>query len=125
DSEHKGIYKYCGPPIGRNPQMVSAISSDFVTADKNTFGTKVYPNPFSTSTTISFSLSQQQKVSIQIFDATGRLAKTLANAEMQSGTHQFTWNARDEKGNHVIAGIYFLRMNAGVHSETKKLVVAK
>ena len=41
-----------------------------------------YPNPFSTSTTISFTLSQSQKVSIQIFDIEGRLIKTLANEQM-------------------------------------------
>jgi len=86
---------------------------------------KIAPNPFSNTTTISFSLTQSQKVSIQIFDATGRLIKTLTDAQTPVGAHQLVWNARDEKGNAVSTGIYFLRMQAGNYTETKKVVVAK
>jgi flagellar hook assembly protein FlgD len=64
-------------------------------------------------------------LSLQIFDATGRLIKVIADETMQPGAHQFTWNAKDEKGNAVITGIYFLRFNTGNYSETKKLVVVK
>ena len=84
-----------------------------------------YPNPFSNSATISFSLAQSQKVSIRIFDMTGRLIKTLADAQMEAGTHQLVWNARDEKGNEVSSGLYFLRMQTGNYVETKKLSVLK
>lgn len=86
---------------------------------------KVAPNPFSNSTTISFFLPQSEKVSIQIFDVTGRLIKTLASAEFQAGTHQTVWSAGDEKGNAVSAGIYFLRMQTGNYSATKKIIMIK
>jgi flagellar hook assembly protein FlgD len=93
---------------------------------------KVAPNPFSNSTTVSFSIQQSQKampadrhVSIQIFDLNGRLVKTLADAQMQAGTHQLIWNAKDEKGNGVVTGIYLLKIQAGSYAETKKLVVEK
>jgi hypothetical protein len=85
----------------------------------------IAPNPFSNSTIISFSLQQAQKVSVIIYDIDGRLIKTLADAEMQAGTHQIVWNAKDEKGNAVSAGIYLLRMQAGNYSETKKLLIVK
>ena len=49
---------------------------------------KIYPNPVTSFTNISFSLPQCQKVSIQIFDMIGRLVKTLADAQMTAGTHQ-------------------------------------
>jgi hypothetical protein len=93
---------------------------------------KISLNPFSNSTTISFSLPQSQKampaarqVSIQIFDMNGRLIRTLADAQMQPGAHQLMWNAKDEKGNTVTVGIYFLRMQSGNYTGTKKLVVVK
>jgi len=44
---------------------------------------------------------------------------------MQVGTHQLVWNARDEKGNAVVAGIYLLKMQAGNYTETKKVIVVK
>ena len=82
----------------------------------------VYPNPVSNSATISFSLLQQGKVSIQIFDLSGRLVKTLANTEMQEGTHQLTWNTRNEK---ITAGVYFLEIVTKEYAEIKKLLIVK
>ena len=84
-----------------------------------------YPNPFSDSTNISFSIPQSQKVFIQVFDGAGRLIKTIANEQMQAGTHQLTWNAADENGTAVAKGMYYLKFNAGSYAETKKLAVIK
>ncbi|MEO8086803.1 MAG: T9SS type A sorting domain-containing protein [Bacteroidota bacterium] len=86
---------------------------------------KCFPNPFSNSTTISFSLPQSEKVSIKIFDMTGRLVKTFAIGEMQKGVQQIEWNATDEKGNALDAGIYFLKLETENYSETKKLSVVR
>ncbi|HYV92902.1 MAG TPA: T9SS type A sorting domain-containing protein [Chitinophagales bacterium] len=85
----------------------------------------IFPNPFYNSATISFSLPQSEKVSVKIFDMTGRIVKTLADVEMQEGAQQINWNATDEKGNAVDAGIYFLKLDIGNYSETKKLLVVK
>ena len=85
----------------------------------------IYPNPVVNSTTILFSVPQSGNVSIQIFDLSGRLIKTLATKEMQAGTHQVLWNVKDEKGNAVSSGIYLLRLNTGGYSVTKKLSVFK
>jgi len=84
---------------------------------------KIVPNPFSNSTKITFSLFQSQKISVSIFDMTGRLVKIIASAQMQAGTNQLTWNTKDEKGNAVSAGIYFLQIQTENYSETKKLLV--
>jgi flagellar basal-body rod modification protein FlgD len=70
-------------------------------------------------------LPQSQKVSIQVFDADGRLIKTIANSQMEAGTHQLTWNAVDENGDAVAKGMYYLKFNAGSYAETKKLSVIK
>jgi hypothetical protein len=79
-----------------------------------------YPNPFTNSTTISFSLSQLQKISFKVFDMSGRLVNTIADRFFESGEQQITWNTNDVK-----AGIYLLRMESANYSETKKLVVIK
>jgi len=74
----------------------------------------------SNAATISFTLQQSQKaipagrqVSVNIYDMNGRLIKTFADTQMQAGTHQLTWDARDEKGKPVSTGIYLLKMQAG------------
>jgi blue copper oxidase len=110
------------PPTKNNLSSVTA-TSDVAVANKNEL--KVFPNPFSNSTNILFTLSQSQKVSLNIFDASGRFVKAFVNLPSNAGEHQLIWNARDENGNAVNAGIYFLKLQAGAYSETKKIVVMK
>jgi flagellar hook assembly protein FlgD len=55
----------------------------------------------------------------------GRLVKKIVSSELQAGTHQMTWNAKDENGNAVSSGNYLLRLDTGSYSETKKLSVVK
>jgi len=76
-----------------------------------------YPNPFSTSTTISFSLAQAENVSLKIFDVDGRLIRTLVEdpdpsgrGNMSAGTHELTWDSQNDNGNEVNSGIYFIEL---------------
>jgi hypothetical protein len=85
----------------------------------------VFPNPFSNSGTISFTLSQPQKVSIKIYDVNGRLIKTLSDAGFEAGSHTIAWDTKNENGSYVFAGIYFLKIQTGSYTETKKIVVEK
>lgn len=80
----------------------------------------IYPNPVSTSTTVSFYVGQKENVSLKIFDMRGSLIATLADASFEEGDHEIAWNATD-----VNAGIYFLRMEAAGYSENRKLIVTK
>src|SRR5436190_3509364 len=84
-----------------------------------------YPNPFSHSVIITYSIPQNTKVSLKIYDVMGRSIKTLVNAKVAAGIYNIQWNVSDEKGNAVPAGIYFLRMQAGSYTETKKLMIIK
>ncbi len=81
---------------------------------------KNYPNPFFESTTISFSLASSQNVSLKIYDVTGRLVTTLADAPMTAGVHQLQWNATN-----VNSGIYFLKMQTENERSTIRLSLVK
>lgn len=85
----------------------------------------VYPNPVSSSTTISFSIDQAKKVSLRIFDLNGRLITTLANEKMQAGAHEIKWNVNSVNGKSLLSGIYLLRIEAGDIKETRKIFVIK
>ena len=84
-----------------------------------------YPNPFSQSTDITYSIPQPGKVLLKIYDVMGRSIKTLVNAKVAAGIYNIQWNVNDEKEQAVPAGIYFLRMEATGFSEIKKLIVLK
>ncbi|MFV8324977.1 T9SS type A sorting domain-containing protein [Flavobacterium sp. ZS1P14] len=79
-----------------------------------------YPNPFTNSTTISFTISQSQKISLKIYDMNGVLVKILADEPFEKGQHQLQWNTTEAK-----AGIYILEFDAKDYNETKKLYVIK
>ena len=83
------------------------------------------PNPLSTASTLSFSLSQAGQGSLTIHDSAGRLVRTLASGAMAAGPHSIAWDGRDESGARIPAGVYFTQLVAGSHREMGKLVVVK
>ncbi len=81
------------------------------------------PNPFSTSTTIRFTLPAGTTVSLEVFDAAGRLVRTLANGQFPAGVHDVDWDHRDEGGHPLRAGVYLYRIRAGTFGDQKKMVL--
>lgn len=82
-------------------------------------------NGESNSTTVAFYIEEPGKVSLKLYDMTGRLITTLVDNSFEQGEHTLSWNSKDENGYAIAPGIYSLRMNAGEHSETEKLIVMK
>ncbi|MFH1754109.1 MAG: right-handed parallel beta-helix repeat-containing protein, partial [Candidatus Latescibacterota bacterium] len=83
------------------------------------------PNPFNPTTTIQFDLAEQARVSLRIYDVTGRLVRTLVDAVMPQARHRLIWNGDDNHGSRVATGVYFLRLSAGDVVQTKKMVMIK
>ncbi|HEV8479887.1 MAG TPA: FlgD immunoglobulin-like domain containing protein [Candidatus Eisenbacteria bacterium] len=84
------------------------------------------PNPVRATTTLSFSLPQASAANrLTIHDSAGRLVRTLASGALAAGPHSLAWDARDESGARVPAGVYFTQLVAGSHREMSKLVVVK
>jgi hypothetical protein len=80
-----------------------------------------YPNPFNPTTTIEFTLAEDSKVLLKIFDVLGKEAATLVDGEFKSGVvHQVTFNA-----SKLSSGIYFYRLDTGKNNLVKKLMVLK
>lgn len=84
------------------------------------------PNPFNPQTTIAFEIPIRGAVTLQIFDMSGRLVKSLITAESHTpGRHEVVWSGRDESGRQVASGTYFHRLETGSNSETKRMVLKK
>lgn len=78
------------------------------------------PNPFNPSTTIRYFLPEGARVSIEIFDVSGRLVEVIANGEKGSGYHEMTWSAPSRA-----SGIYFCLLRAGKVSISRKMVLLR
>jgi len=83
------------------------------------------PNPFNPTTTIQYDVGRSGKVTIQIFDVSGRLVKTLVNTPQSEGQKSTTWDGRNNAGERVGSGLYFYRLNAPGFTQTRRMVVLK
>ncbi len=84
-----------------------------------------YPNPFNAGTVISYTLTESEHVDLSIYDVLGRHITTLVSKQTGPGVHQVEWNGRDARGQSVASGVYFYRLNAGVNSDVRKMMVVK
>ncbi|MBS4015597.1 MAG: choice-of-anchor J domain-containing protein [Candidatus Latescibacteria bacterium] len=84
-----------------------------------------YPNPIVTSTNIRWQIPVASKVTVNIYDATGRVIKTLVNAHCEPGYYNTNWNCTDERGKKVAAGIYFYDMKATNFTARHKMVISR
>jgi uncharacterized protein (DUF1501 family) len=101
-------------PVFRNG--TTGIPNTTITGSDDILGQN-YPNPFSRSTTITFA-TQGGATTLQLFDATGRLVRTLAQQDYARGTHQITL----DRGN-LIPGNYFYRLTSGNEQASRKMLV--
>jgi photosystem II stability/assembly factor-like uncharacterized protein len=79
-----------------------------------------YPNPFNPGTTISYNLPADSKVSLRVFDLTGKEVAELVNGLQTQGSHSVNFNAKN-----LSSGIYFYRITAGNYNEVKKMILVK
>jgi len=84
-----------------------------------------YPNPFNPITTLRYDLPEDGLVSINIYDLMGRSIKSLVNSNQSAGYHSIQWNATNNLGEPVSAGMYFYMIQAGQFRQTKKMVLVK
>jgi hypothetical protein len=80
------------------------------------------PNPSRGTVTIGYSLAEETPVSIRVYNVAGRLVTTLVQGPGEAGPHEVVWDARDDGGRTVAAGVYFYTMTAGSWQSQRKVV---
>ncbi|MCD4846741.1 MAG: PQQ-binding-like beta-propeller repeat protein [Candidatus Aegiribacteria sp.] len=83
------------------------------------------PNPFYSSASISFELSEPGWTSVTVYDLSGRIVRTLENSELGNGQHSIIWDGRKENGEVVSAGLYICRIQSGGVSENTGLCLLR
>jgi hypothetical protein len=82
-----------------------------------------YPNPGRGAVSVRFSLaSAESRVRLGVFDITGRLVRSLVDGPLAAGERNATWDGTAELGQPVQSGVYFLRLDTGAQSLTRKLL---
>jgi len=84
-----------------------------------------FPNPFNPFTTLRYDLPEDSFVNITIYDMMGRQVSTLVSSQQTAGFKSIQWNAINDKGSPVSAGLYLYTIQAGKFRHTKKMVLLK
>ena len=84
-----------------------------------------YPNPFNPVTKLRYTIPKNGLVSIIIYDMLGRQVKTLVNQTQNAGYASVIWDATNDYGKPVSAGIYLYQIQTGEYIQTKKMVLLK
>lgn len=84
----------------------------------------IYPNPFSQSTEIRFSVTgnSSQLVNVEVLDGQGKQVKVLTQKELAEGNYSLTWEGDDSSGNTVPNGIYLIKLQIGTSLRTLKII---
>jgi hypothetical protein len=125
-SMQHGTYAYRLKQIDYNGKFdYSPIVEVQVVQGLNYSLTQNYPNPFNPETAIKYSIPQNGRVTVKIFNVTGNEIMTLVDKEMIAGSHEVKWNGKDNTGATVTSGVYFVKLSSGTYVETKKMMFLK
>jgi flagellar hook assembly protein FlgD len=84
-----------------------------------------YPNPFTSSILIEYSVSREAAVSLTVYDVEGRKVRNLVTATKSRGTHSKHWDGRDSRGAAVSSGVYWCVLKASQSTMIRKMLVMR
>lgn len=109
-----------GPGTGLHDVNMNIVTPNDYVLEQN------YPNPFNPTTTISYSLPVNKKISLIVYDMLGREVKTLIdNEEIAKGNHQAVWNGTNNAGQKVASGNYIYSLRYGNFHKSVKMTLLK
>ena len=113
------------PSLGSITVYVDSVVGVDETPTPSLLATSCFPNPFSATTSIKFSLADPTPVTLSIFDLEGRLVKRILTAELSAGTHRYDWDGADADSKPVSPGVYLYQLKAGSRTVTGKVLFVK
>ena len=111
------------PPGGDCGSQVLSIQDSHIT---NSFLIQQnYPNPFNPKTNITYNIPEEGLVKITVYDIIGNVIKNLVSKNQSSGSKSIQWNATNNQGQPVSAGVYLYSIEAEDFRQTKKMILLK
>ena len=106
------------------PDSISNVSeNDFIQNTRKLY--QNFPNPFNPATTVKFNLGEIEEVSIRVYNILGKEVKLLLDKNLPPREYTIQWEGKDDEGNILPGGVYFIRMTAGNYRQTIKTVLLK
>lgn len=112
DASDGVVFKYVQAPIGI--QQTGSEIPDFFELEQN------YPNPFNPVTKINFAVPYKSKISLTVYDISGKIAASLVNSTLSAGRYSYLFNA-----SNLSSGVYFCRLTADNYSYVQKMMLIK
>ena len=107
--------------VGTEVERETPTPSDFSLAAN-------YPNPFQTTTTITFTLAESERgspVTLAVYDVLGRRIAVLVDGVLEPGAHTVTWDGTDRSGTPVADGLYVYRLQQGALTARKMMAILR
>jgi hypothetical protein len=83
------------------------------------------PNPAVGGTSVSYRIGSADHVKLTITDVSGRVVRTLENGAMIAGQHMTQWDGRNDRGDQVSAGVYFIRLSTNHGVKTQRVTIVR
>ena len=110
------------------PEGATGVREQAYSPSPGQVATRLYaprPNPFGGRVVIRYSLAGHERVSLRIYDQTGRVVREFPALGVKRGAYSVSWDGRDNTGRALAAGVYFLKFLASDYRQTEKLVLQR
>jgi hypothetical protein len=101
----------------------AATAAETLGATEDSPAGHVSPNPTAGTSRIEYSTNKAGSVQVRIFDASGRLVRTMKSDHGTAGTYSFNWDGVTDRGERVGGGVYFAKVTLPDGTETSRRVV--
>jgi hypothetical protein len=119
------VYRLEGRLAGEGWQLLRVIDVEVPPLPLVTALNAPHPNPFNPTVTLPIQLAADARVQVQLYDVSGRLRARILDQAMTRGRHAVTWSARDDAGQELPSGVYFIHLRTTGYSATRKLVLLR
>ena len=116
--------------VSGDDRVVYVNRYEFLSTETNGMPTEFalhenYPNPFNPSTTLRFDLPELSDVNVIIYNMLGQEVKTFNMQNISAGHHSIRWNATNDLGDPVSAGVYLYQLQTRDFVKTRKMILLK
>ena len=111
---------------GQQNSSYDALSNDIDEIIPSVFALhQNYPNPFNPTTSIEYDLPNDSYTVVTVFDVMGKHVKTLVDENQSAGFKTIRWDAKNDEGESVAAGMYIYQIKSGVNIASKKMILLR
>ena len=115
---------------GNHSEFSDVVQAALLSLDENLIPAEFalhqnYPNPFNPVTTLKYDLPEDSFVDVTVYDMLGNVVNNLVETNQLSGYKSIKWNATNNHGEPVSAGVYLYKIQVGDFVDTKKMILLK